>query len=520
MIKALGNWVKRHPKKSQRILEICPGLFSWSLILFPVWGSFLIPELVAYYIIGFAVYWLYKSVTVAVLATVGHFKIRASERYDWMGDVSVFPDWQRVHHIIILPTYKEPLATLERTLKQLSQQTYPKEKIHLMMSFEEREGREAREKGEKLRKLFERKFGDFWVTYHPDLPGEVKGKSANTSWAAKIAKKKLIDEQKKNIDYVTITSQDADAVLHPNYLASLTYQFLDHPNRYKRIWQAAVVFYNNIWQVPAPIRVLATIWSVVQVYILMRRDRLINFSTYSTSLRMVDEIGYWDTNVIPEDYRLFFKSFFHFKGRVEVEPIYLPVFEDAAESTNLLKTLINQYEQVKRWAWGVSDDPYIIKNWLMVEGVPFWEKTIRVLNVLEDHLLWPVNWFAITLGALLPPLLNEKFSRTVLGKSLPQVASAILTLSLVSLVAVIFIDAQRRPPRPKSYPRLRRWLQPLEFLLLPVVGFFFNALPGVDAHTRLMLGRYIEYRVTEKVEPKEEIDPSASGSSHSPDGSG
>jgi hypothetical protein len=41
--------------------------------------------------------------------------------------------------------------------------------------------------------------------------------------------------------------------------------------------------------------------------------------------------------------------------------------------------------------------------------------------------------------------------------------------------------------------------QPLEFLLIPVVGFFFSALPGMDAHTRLMFGKYLEYRVTEKV---------------------
>jgi hypothetical protein len=40
---------------------------------------------------------------------------------------------------------------------------------------------------------------------------------------------------------------------------------------------------------------------------------------------------------------------------------------------------------------------------------------------------------------------------------------------------------------------------PLEFFLMPIAGFFFNALPGLDAHTRLMLGKYIEYKVTEKV---------------------
>jgi len=34
---------------------------------------------------------------------------------------------------------------------------------------------------------------------------------------------------------------------------------------------------------------------------------------------------------------------------------------------------------------------------------------------------------------------------------------------------------------------------------MPLVGLFFSALPGLDAHTRLMLGKYIEYKVTEKV---------------------
>ena len=45
----------------------------------------------------------------------------------------------------------------------------------------------------------------------------------------------------------------------------------------------------------------------------------------------------------------------------------------------------------------------------------------------------------------------------------------------------------------------RKIILPFEFLLLPVVGFFFTALPGLDAHTRLLLGKYIEYKVTEKV---------------------
>ncbi|HKY74342.1 MAG TPA: glycosyltransferase family 2 protein [Patescibacteria group bacterium] len=495
----LKRFVRRHPVKTQRFLEILPGFSSWFLILFPIWGSFVIPEIVAYYIITFDIYWLYRSLTMAVLAVVAHFKIRASAAYNWLHDLRALPGWQRVHHIVIIPTYKEPLSTLKRTLDSLSKQTFPLKRMSIMLSFEEREGQDARDKAKALLEEYGRVFGHLWATYHPDIQGEVKGKSSNTSWGAKVAKKKLIDEQKVSIDHVTITSEDADALFHPQYFSALGYEFLKSNNRYNRIWQPAIMFYNNIWRVPAPIRVLASIFSVTQMFILMRSDRLVNFSTYSLSLKMVDHIGYWDTDVIPEDYRLFFKSYFALKGNLEVAPIFIPVYADAAESHGFWPSMKNQYEQIKRWAWGVSDDAYIIRQWILADGVPFWDKTIRVLKTIEDHFLWPVNWFAVTIGAMLPPLLNHEFNRTVLGKTLPQVSSTILTISLVSLLVIFLIDMRSRPPRPNKASLLQRVLQPLEFAMLPIIGFFFSALPGIDAHTRLMLGKYIEYRVTEKV---------------------
>ena len=219
---------------------------------------------------------------------------------------------------------------------------------------------------------------------------------------------------------------------------------------------------------------------------------------------MIDEIGYWDTDVIPEDWRLFFKAFFAREGKVIVEPIFLPINADAAEAEGTMKTLVNQYEQVKRWAWGVSDTPYVIKKWLMSDDVPFWEKTIRVLRVIEDHFLWPVNWFAITIGALMPPLLNDKFSRTIIGKTLPQVTSGILTLCLMAMGVILIINFRLRPKRVgRSIPLLSPLWELVEFITMPVVGFFFTALPGLDAHTRLMLGKYLEYRVTEKVAPED-----------------
>lgn len=496
--------MRRHPIRFKRALEILPGTVSWFLILFPVWGSFVIPNVVAYYIIAFSVYWFYRSMTTALMAILGYFKLQTFQVYDWMGDVTNFPDWKRINHIIVVPTYKEPLPTLRRTLDKLLEQTFPLENIHIILSFEDREGEPAREKGLALQNEYAKRFGNLWVTYHPDFPGEVKGKSSNTSWGAKESKRLLIDEAKLDIDYVTITSEDADALLHPSYFACMTYHFLDNPARYTTIWQGILMFYNNIWKVPLLVRIFSSSATIMSLAMLARRDRLINFSTYTASLKMIDQIGYWDTDVIPEDWRLFFKAFFALDGKVTVEPLFLPIMADAAEAEGTWSTYTNQYEQVKRWAWGVSDTPYIVSRWIMAETIPFWEKTIRVFRVLEDHFLWPVNWFAITIGALLPPFLNKDFSRTIIGKTLPQVSSGILTLCLLALLVMIVLNSKLRPKRVgwRRIPVVSFVIDVFEFLTLPIVGFFFTAIPGIDAHTRLMLGKYIEYKVTEKVTPK------------------
>ncbi|MFA6814230.1 MAG: glycosyltransferase family 2 protein [Candidatus Pacebacteria bacterium] len=496
----IKRYFRRHPIRTKRALEILPGFTSWFLILFPIWGSFLVPKFVAYYVIVFAVYWLYRSINLAIFASIAQNKVKKNSKNDILPKLKKqFPQrWQTIHHLIIIPTFQEPLSTLENTLLGLSKQSFPRKNIHIMLSFEEREGNEADKKAAYLEKKFGKVFGHLWSTKHPDIPGEIKGKSSNTAWGARKAKKLLVDQVGIPLENITITSEDADAILHPYYFSYLTHSFLTSKKPYNKSWQAGICFYNNIWQVPAPIRVLAATQSVTQIYILARRDRLINFSTYSVSLKHIEDIGYWDTDVIPEDYRLFFKSYFAKDGDFEVEPIFLPIYADAAQSTGFWSSMRNQYEQIKRWAWGVSDDAYIIRHYVLSDKAPFIDKTLRVFKVIEDHFLWPVNWFAITVSAMLPPLLNQQFSRTIIGKTLPQVSSTLLTMSMISMLSIFVIDAKNRPPRPNK----NFWSyisQPLEFLLIPVVGFFFSALPGMDAHTRLMFGKYLEYRVTEKV---------------------
>ena len=483
----------------QRSLEILPGFVSWNIILFPYWGILVIPNVVAYFILGFNIYWFYQSFQLATTAFFSHLKILAFKKFAWEAEILTFKDYRKIRHVVIVPTYKEPLHTLRRTLDSIAKQTMNTKQIHVVIAFEKREDENDRnEKSQVLKKEFGQLFGGLHFNVHQLVPGEIVGKASNEKSAAVWFKQNVIDKGRTDINYTVVTSCDADHVYHPNHFAALTYKFLDNPNRYSSFWQPAVMFYNNIWEIPAITRVpntLASIWNLAQ---LPRRDRLINQQNYSLSFKLLDEVGYWDPDKIPEDWGIFFKAYFAKDGKVEVEPIYLPLMADAAQSDSFWKTIKNQYEQFKRWAWGVSDTPWIIKNYFTNRKISFWDKTMRLLFVIQSHFLWPVNWFLVTIGLTVPTLLNPRFAKTTLAYTVPKISSAILTIALLFFIVVLFVDNVYKPA-PKSKRVLKKLLAPLEFVLLPIAGLIFSAIPGLDAHTRLMLGKYLEYKVTEKV---------------------
>jgi len=357
---------------------------------------------------------------------------------------------------------------------------------------------DGHEKADILIKEFKNTFGDIFATFHPDITGEVKGKSSNESYGAKTAYKKLVLTKKVDINYTTVSSVDADSIFDKQYFAYLSYSFLTNPKPHNYFWQSANVNYNNFWSVPSFIRILAFFGSLWRTALLVQGDRLVSNSTYSLSFKMLHQIGFWDTDVIPEDYRIFFKAFYKLEGKLWVSPIFLKTSMDAPLSSSYWRSLVNKYDQERRWSWGVSDDPLFITWWFTVPNVPFFRKTIMLYHILLDHFLWPVNWFIITVAANIIPFVNPVFARTALGYRLPGLAGTILTLCLFSTLIMIGIDFRNRP-HSKNVSKLKYFLFPLEFMLLPIAGFFLSTLPALISHTQLMLGKRIEYKVTEKL---------------------
>lgn len=486
----------RYPIKTRRLLEILPGFTAWTLILFPLWGSFFIPTILAYFILFFDVYWFYKSFLLVITASIATRKISQAEKENWLEKANRFKDVDKVHHVLVIPNYKENIDKIRVTIEAVANQSFSRKHLHLVLAMEERET-EAKERAKILIKEFESIFGSIFATYHPDVEGEVKGKSSNEAYAGRVAYKKLFEEKKLDINFVTISSVDADSIFHKEYFSYLTYKFLSDNKRYNKFWQSATVYYNNVWRVPAPTRIISFFGSLWRTALLTQGDRLVTNATYSLSFKLLKEIDYWDVDVIPEDYRIFFKAFFRMKGNLWVEPIFLKTSMDAALSVGYVNSLKNKYTQERRWSWGVSDDPLYLKWWLTIPGIPFFRKTVVVFNVIGDHILWPVNWFIITIAANVIAVVNPIYARTTLGYNVPHLAGFILNLCLIALLCMLYLDYKNRPEH-KHLPFYRKMLFPFEFLLMPIVGFFLSALPALISHTQLMLGKRLEYKVTEK----------------------
>jgi hypothetical protein len=442
----------------------------------------------------------------AILGIRGYFRIRRSTQTNWphlyqLQKTAASLKWSAVKHLIIIPNYNESVDVIAASLRQLAQQQQLSlSQLAVVLAMEER-APDAHQRAAQLLKLFPRTFGHLFATFHPaNLQGEIKGKASNETWAAKEAKARLVDQLGWPLDHLTITSCDADAHFHPLYFAALTYHFTLNPHRYLRFWQSPIFWHNNYWRIPAFIRIVGTMGNIVHLAHLQEPHHLIfNYSTYSTSLKLLHQVGYWDTDIIPEDWHIFLQSFFYQHGRVEVDPIFLPTSIDAPEGRNYFHALKNRYEQCKRHAWGATDIPYAFRQALSHPEIPFFSRFFRLFKLFETHLIWSTNWFILTLGAWLPPLINPVFSQTSLGYNLPKISQLVLTLCLLALLVVIILDWLLRPAHPKTLSRSFVFWELFQWILMPIATLFMSALPGLDSQTRLLLGKRLEYRVTDKV---------------------
>lgn len=531
--------IKSH--KYWRFLEMLPGMITISLLALPILLSIIKPSWVAVFITLYATMWLFKSLKLTTNLTISYIRSKKAGKIDWMQliDYSDSPqkleydlatmekhkakDEKKYHllrglrekigiiqranqykksseiiHAVIYVTYKESYELIRESIKSYTDSIYPSKKIIIVFSGEEKDQKNAHAIAEKIKSEFGRCFMDFIITIHPfGLPNEIPGKSSNATWAAKTLQKYL-DE--KNIAYenVVLSNFDADTITHKNYFAELTYLYLTTLDRENKTYQPRHFYHNNIWGIPLLIRVTVlgfTFWEMAESNNLTTYK---NFSSRSMGMQLAINTDFWDPMILPEDSRQYWTAYFLEDGNHKIIRIESPVYMDAVSAVSYRETFREQYKQLRRWAYGVCDMPFVILNMAANKKISFLKKIHRVSFLFEDHIMWATAPIILTFTGWLPGMLNPAFRDTVMAYNLPSVISVLLTVASVGIIScaiITFIII----PRPHNRITLRYLSLLFQWLFIPLSSIILSAIPAIESQMRLLFGKKLEYQVAPKV---------------------
>ena len=501
----MQNW------KYKRLFEILPGAIVWVIILFPVVLSIWSPESLAIFMIFFLCFWLTKIFFMSYRLILGYKNFKKDIKLDWLGklkDLAPADSWKNIYHLVIVPTYKEDISILESSVESVIKSDYPMENVIYILATEERDKENAEKYAKILQKKYGKEFMDFISVMHPkDIPGEVVGKGPNINFACK---KMVPYFEKKKIPFenVIVTTMDADNMMDKKYLPCLSYKYLTDPDPVHKSFQPLPMYFNNIWDVPMPMRLIAMGSSFWQLVVATRPSRLRNFSSHAQSLEALVRVDFWSGKTIVEDGHQFWRTYFKFNGRHEVVPMYTPIYQDAVLGDNLKDTLYEQYLQKRRWSWGVSDIPYVMEHTIGNKNIPFVDRWCNALILWEAHISWSTTSIILATSSWLPLALNPGFRDTVLAFNFPTVYSWLVTVAWTGMVVTLIISTLLVPHHrgKKPFKRIA-----LDWILTPIVmpfsNIFFSSIPALESQTRLMFGKYLEiFRVTKKAGKRSFVD--------------
>jgi len=525
-------------KPLYRFFEILPGALSYAAVALLFLLSWISPFLGALYCLTIISITLVKAVAVAFRTIQGYKVMKRAERVNWGSRLADLEDphaaYERLHdekndgydfdqhlqnlrmlsavegksepkphnfyHAVIMTAYNEGIETLQPSIEAVRDSNFPNSRIIFALAYEERGGEAMETTAKKLKQMFGNTFLQFMLIKHPkNLNGEIIGKGPNLVYAGKELAK-YINRQHIPKENVMVTSLDSDNRVSPKYFDYVAYEFLVRPDRQHYSYQPISLFMNNIWDAPAPMRVIAMSNSFFNIITTMRPHMLRNFASHSQPLAALEGMDFWSKRTIVEDGHQYWRSLFYFEGKYEVVPIRVPIYQDAVLSDTFWETLKAQFIQLRRWDYGASDVPFV-GNYLFSKNrkIPFWSLFPKFIRLLDSHVTLAIMAPIVAFGGWVPMLLNLS-TKEAMAFNLPNVVGLIQTIAMIGTIVTVIISMQMLPKRPEKYKKKQTFLMILQWILMPVIAIVYTSAAAFYSQTRLMLGKYMEkFDVTKKV---------------------
>jgi hypothetical protein len=524
-----------------RFFEILPGALSWGIILGMLALTLLDPVLAALFMVAFVLSWLLRMLYSNILLILSYIRLRAEQETDWLARIRSMADlegylkqlraaapetsfgrrlsarshrreleallrssdppplWSEIYQLVVFPIARESAEIFEPGVASIAASDFPGERILVILAVEERAPESCRQDALRVAAKYADSFLDLQVVIHPSgLPGEARVKGANATYAARKAAE-YFQARGVSLKNVLISCLDADTVVSPRYFSCLTYHFLISPRRTRASFQPIPLYQNNLWEAPAFSRVLDMGSSFFQLLEATNPEKLVTFSSHSMSFQALVDVGYWPVDMISDDSAIYWKAFIHFRGDYRVVPMYTTVSMDITQAENWRRTVVNVYRQKRRWAWGVENIPLVMGAFLLIRGIPLLTRLKQAFKLFQTHISWTTWPYLLGIMSWLPAiLLSREFTTSVVTYSEPRLLTIMFNLAFFGYLTYVALS-QLFLPRSRGPREVRkRILHVFEWLLILPLSILFGAIPALDAQTRLMRGRYMEFWITVK----------------------
>jgi len=261
-----------------------------------------------------------------------------------------------------------------------------------------------------------------------------------------------------------------------------------------------VLFHNNVWDVPAVSRLIGHMASMWNMADSTRTGRTRIFSSHAAGMRSLVGIDFWAINVVPDDSRQHWRFFYGTNGRSVTKPLHIPIYLDAVQGDGYLKTLAEQYLQIRRWNYGVIDFPYIMAQNVARPQIPLSTRIVQTYRQLSDFHRRAITPFLLLVTGQIIKRLGT--STVVHPSRLTEIAGRMESwtwvVGLTSLCVGMTIALALLPACPGHRSFLTYIRFAAEWLLLPFVLPVFFSLSAAEVQLRLLTGRYLGFRVTVK----------------------
>ena len=394
-----------------RIIPIISMFFLFLIIITWIFSFYKINTLLFYVffwiIVIFYSWWLIRWFEYVILLILWYLRYRWYQKLNFTDIFNKKPQTKQekiiynqylksnkkiddLYHWVIVPTFQDPYSMLKDSFESIKKSNYDNKKIILTLAWEQADEKDFKEIERQILKEYRDIFLFVNTTLHPKwLEWELQGKGSNVTYAAKNTYQKILDLWIEDSN-VLVSVMDSESIVQDKYFnaISLEYCLTSEDMQDKTIYQPMLFLFNRFFSAPFFSKVISL---STTFYILAASIKWIGTraqAVQAQSLKSLLQTNFYSVQTITEDWHQYYRTYCAFDGKFQVKPVYAYVLLEPVIWQNLFESIKLQYNQIKRWAHGALDLPYIMICFFQNKKLPKLRTLYEIFWLTESSVLW------------------------------------------------------------------------------------------------------------------------------------